>query len=75
MNKYEPRESSVAIIGAGISGLSCANRLESLGFQVKIYEKSRGVSGRMSTRKVEDWPTDHGAVMVNSAICSKVQNV
>jgi len=75
MNKYEPRESSVAIIGAGISGISCANRLESLGFQVHIYEKSRGVSGRMSTRKVEDWPTDHGAVMVNSAICSKVQNV
>ena len=61
MNKHIPKETSVAIIGAGVAGLSCANQVKALGFQVCIYEKSRGVSGRMSTRKSEDWTADHGA--------------
>jgi renalase len=52
---------SVAIIGAGLAGLSCATRLQALGFQVQVYEKSRGPSGRMSTRHGEDWSVDHGA--------------
>ena len=61
MNKHQPKKMHVAIIGAGIAGLSCANQLKALGFQVQIYEKSRGASGRMSTRKTEDWSADHGA--------------
>ena len=61
MHEQNCSEISVAIIGAGISGLSCATRLKALGYQVKIYEKSRGVSGRMSTRSTADWNADHGA--------------
>lgn len=61
MNKHQPKETSVAIIGAGIAGLSCATQLKALGFQVQLYEKSRGVSGRMSTRNANDWSADHGA--------------
>ncbi|QWE16239.1 NAD(P)/FAD-dependent oxidoreductase [Polynucleobacter sp. AP-Nino-20-G2] len=61
MNKDQRKTISVAIIGAGIAGLSCATRLKALGFTVQIYEKSRGVSGRMSTRKADDWSADHGA--------------
>jgi len=61
MNKHQPKKMHVAIIGAGIAGLSCANQLKALGFQVQIYEKSHGASGRMSTRKREDWSADHGA--------------
>lgn len=49
------------IIGAGISGLSCASTLQSLGHQVLVVEKSRGVAGRMSTRRAEEWQCDHGA--------------
>ena len=60
MNKRQSREASVAIIGAGIAGLSCAHRLKAFGFQVQLYEKSRSVSGRMSTRKSENWSADHG---------------
>ncbi|QWE08320.1 NAD(P)/FAD-dependent oxidoreductase [Polynucleobacter ibericus] len=60
MNKPKPKL-SVAIIGAGIAGLSCATRLQALGLQVQIYEKSRGPSGRMSTRNGEGWSADHGA--------------
>ncbi|MBU3605044.1 NAD(P)/FAD-dependent oxidoreductase [Polynucleobacter sp. AP-Kaivos-20-H2] len=60
MNKLKPKL-SVAIIGAGLAGLSCADRLQTLGFQVHVYEKSRGPSGRMSTRHGEGWSADHGA--------------
>ena len=50
----------VAIIGAGLSGLSCAKRL-SADFKVTIFDKSRGVSGRMSTRYAGSFEFDHGA--------------
>ncbi len=51
----------VAVIGAGIAGLSCARELQSLGMSVDVFEKSRGPSGRMSTRRTQDWSADHGA--------------
>lgn len=50
----------VAIIGAGLSGLTCANRLNS-DFTVTVFDKSRGVSGRLSTRYAGDFEFDHGA--------------
>ena len=53
---------SVAVIGAGISGLICARTLADHGLSVKLFEKSRGVAGRMATRKTEsDVSFDHGA--------------
>ena len=52
---------SVAIIGAGIAGLSCASALQQAGIRVRVFEKSRGVGGRMSTRRGEGWECDHGA--------------
>lgn len=51
----------VAIIGAGMAGLSCATALNNAGVQVKVFEKSRGVSGRLSTRQNDEWQCDHGA--------------
>lgn len=54
-------KNKVAIIGAGISGLSCAKALQNAGFNVSLFEKSRGVSGRLSTRVAETWQCDHGA--------------
>ena len=61
MHEHLPKKSSVAIIGAGIAGLSCATQLKVLGFEVQIFEKSRGPSGRMSTRNSDNWSADHGA--------------
>lgn len=52
---------TVAIIGAGIAGLSCATRLKALGIEALLFEKSRGPSGRMSTKNGTGWSTDHGA--------------
>ena len=52
---------SVGVIGAGIAGLSCAEKLIQAGFSVKICEKSQGLSGRCSTRIFEEHSFDHGA--------------
>ena len=51
----------IALIGAGLSGLTCARTLQARGHHVTVYEKSRGVSGRMSTRRTEFGGFDHGA--------------
>jgi len=61
MNPNNRESKSVAIIGAGISGLSCATRLQALGYEVDLFEKSYGPSGRMSTRHGDGWSADHGA--------------
>ena len=51
----------IAVIGAGIAGLSCATTLQNAGIQVSLFDKSRGPAGRMSTRRGDDWQGDHGA--------------
>ncbi|MEM8680154.1 MAG: NAD(P)-binding protein [Planctomycetota bacterium] len=58
LNEPMPR---VAIIGAGISGLMAARVLQDHGFPVTVFEKSRGVGGRMATRRTEERRIDHGA--------------
>jgi hypothetical protein len=55
------RPPRAAVVGAGIAGLSCATLLQSAGFEVGVFDKSRSPSGRMSTRRGDDWQCDHGA--------------
>ncbi len=58
---YEPMP-KVAVVGAGVSGLTCARTLADHGFPVTVFEKSRGVGGRMATRRADNGLTfDHGA--------------
>ena len=52
---------SCIVIGAGISGLIAARELREAGLRVTVLEKSRGVGGRMATRRVGDAAFDHGA--------------
>lgn len=50
------------IIGAGISGLNTARKIKDYNLgSVQILEKSRGVGGRMATRRTLDTRFDHGA--------------
>ena len=51
---------NVAIIGAGIAGLTLADALVSKA-NVTVFEKSRGVGGRMATRRANLFQFDHGA--------------
>lgn len=50
----------LAIIGAGFSGIYLGQELREF-FEVKIFEKSRGCGGRMSTRYSGNLLFDHGA--------------
>jgi hypothetical protein len=51
----------VAVIGAGISGLVCAQQLRFAGYKVVVVEKSRGLGGRVATRRLYGTCADHGA--------------
>ncbi len=51
---------SIAIIGAGMSGAAAARVLAEAGLGVTLFDKSRGVGGRMATRRLEGGSFDHG---------------
>lgn len=53
-------QKKIAIIGAGLSGLHIARELSN-GYDIHIFEKARGVGGRMSTRYTDNYSFDHGA--------------
>ena len=58
-NRSQP---TVAVVGAGISGLTCARTLADHGLPVTVFEKSRGVGGHMATRRSDNGAAfDHGA--------------
>ena len=50
----------IAIVGAGIAGLTCAQQLQQAGYRVAVLEKSRGVGGRLATRRLSHDRADHG---------------
>lgn len=50
----------IAIIGAGLAGLTCAQQLHQAGYHVVVLEKSRGVGGRVATRRLQGIYIDHG---------------
>jgi len=51
---------AIAVIGAGLAGLVVARKLEE-SHDVVVFEKSRGVGGRMATRRAGSFRFDHGA--------------
>ena len=50
----------IAIIGAGLSGLTLGQKLSKKA-DVFVFEKGRGVGGRMATRYADPFVFDHGA--------------
>ncbi|MCA9696703.1 MAG: NAD(P)-binding protein [Myxococcales bacterium] len=51
----------VAVIGAGVAGLSCARTLCAAGWQVTLFEASAGPGGRCATAVADGHSFDHGA--------------
>jgi renalase len=50
----------IAIIGAGVAGLTCARKLQQAGRRVVVFDKSRGLGGRLATRRLAGTHADHG---------------
>lgn len=50
----------IAIVGAGMAGLTCAQSLQQAGYKVAVLDKSRGLGGRMATRRLHGTHVDHG---------------
>jgi predicted NAD/FAD-dependent oxidoreductase len=53
--------SRIAIVGAGVAGLSAAWSLRTIPAEVTVFEKSRGYAGRAATRGRYGVRYDHGA--------------
>ena len=57
---------TIAIIGAGMTGLSCARLLADAGKAPVVFDKSRGLGGRLATRRAGALRFDHGAQFVTA---------
>lgn len=51
--KHQNSPRSVAIIGTGLAGASCAASLHQAGLHVTLFDKARGVGGRMASRRAQ----------------------
>lgn len=73
----------IAVVGAGMAGLACAQRLQSAGLEVLVFDKGRRAGGRMATRRLPlptgDALLDHGAQYFTarspafSALCARME--
>jgi predicted NAD/FAD-dependent oxidoreductase len=52
---------SIAVIGAGLAGLTVAAELQRQGHEVVVFDKSKGPGGRCATRRNPAGWFDHGA--------------
>ena len=57
----EGKADPILIIGAGMAGLTAARLLHEAGLPVLVFDKGRGVGGRMATRRIGHGRVDHGA--------------
>lgn len=53
--------SHIAVIGAGLAGLSCATELQRAGLRVSVFDINSAPGGRMNTLYGDGWQCDHGA--------------
>ncbi|BCO27918.1 renalase [Rhodoferax lithotrophicus] len=60
MSTTATKSKHFAIVGAGMAGITCARTLVQAGHRVTVFEKSRGLGGRMATRDSAFGSFDHG---------------
>ena len=56
----------VAVVGAGLAGLAAARELRADGHEVVVFEKSRGLGGRLASRRAEGTVLDHGSPVLTA---------
>ncbi len=57
---------TVAVIGSGMTGISCASALSKAKLAVTVFDKGRGSGGRLATRRVDGFSFDHGAQYITA---------
>ncbi len=57
----------MAVIGAGVAGLTCARALEESGLAVRVLERSARVGGRVGTDVIDGFRCDRGFQWLNAA--------
>ena len=58
-------DAPVIVVGAGLAGLACAQRLSRAGVEVVVLEASDGVGGRVRTDVVDGFRCDRGFQLLN----------
>lgn len=57
----------IAVIGSGMTGLACARGLSDAGHGPIVFDKGRGIGGRLATRRTPDGRQfDHGAQYITA---------
>ena len=60
-------DADVVVVGAGLAGLRCADRLAEAGRQVVLLERDAAVGGRQRTDEVDGFLLDRGFQVLNPA--------
>lgn len=59
-------DKKVAVIGAGLAGLSAAITLQDAGCEVEVFESSNRVGGRVATDIIDGYRLDRGFQLINA---------
>lgn len=68
-------DTQVAIVGAGLAGLTCARHLEAAGVEVRVFEADDDIGGRVRTDLIDGFRCDRGFQVLNPAYPAVRQEV